>query len=73
MIGVLTVLVAAVAADMAGDELVLMVEAQTVGIELERQEGRGIFGGDRIGVGVHPHAELAAGPCRQDDAQVIRP
>ena len=71
MIGVLEVLVTVVAADVAGDELVLMVEAQMIGIELEGQGGPGVFGGDRIGVGVHRDAELAVGPCRQDDADVV--
>ena len=73
MIGVLDIAMAVVAADVTGDELVLVVDAQVVGVELEAERGPGIFGRHRVGVGVHPHAELAAGPGRQNGPQVVRP
>lgn len=71
MIGVLDILVTVVAAGMAGDELLLMVQAQVLRIELEGQRRPGIFGRDRVGVGLHRHPELAVGPGRPDDSQVI--
>jgi len=72
VIGILEVAPAVVAAHMPGDQPVLVVQAQLVGVELERQSGPGVFRGHRVGVGVHGHAELTAGPDRPEDADIVR-
>ena len=58
MIGVFEVAIAVVAADMAGDELVLVVEAEPVGIGFQRQSVAGEVSRDGIAVGVEGDAKL---------------
>ena len=71
MVGILDVLMAVVAARMAGDELILMVDADPLGVGLEGHARAGIFGGHRIAVGVQRHAELAGGAHRGDCCAVV--
>jgi hypothetical protein len=48
MIGIFDVLVAVIAARMAGDEFVLIVNTEPLGVGFERDACAGVFGGDGI-------------------------
>ena len=61
MIRVFKVLMAIIAADMAGNQLVLAVNAESLGIGLERKSGAGILGRHRVPVGIEGNTELAGG------------
>ena len=70
MIRILDVLVAVIAARMAGDQLVVMIEADPVGIGFQRQLSAGILGRHRVAVGIERHAELARCPDLGDGGDV---
>ena len=57
---------------MAGNQLVLMIDAQVIGIDLQGEVRAGILGGHGVGVAVEGDAELAVGADRLDDADVVR-
>jgi hypothetical protein len=61
MIGVFEIPMAVIAAGVAGDEVVVVVEAEPVGIGFQRQRLAGSGGRDGIAVGVQGDAELPGG------------
>src|ERR671925_1978308 len=71
MVGVFEILVAVIAAWVARDELLLVVEADPIGIGLYRQTGTGIFGGHRIAVSIEGHPELLGSAHRGDRCAVV--
>ena len=71
MIGIFDILMPLVTARMAGDQLFLMIDAQMVWINFQGKARSGVFGGDGVGVGIEPDAELAVGADRLDDADVV--
>ena len=81
VIGMLEVAPAVVTANVPRDQPVLVVrprgsrrvvQAQMIRVELERQCGPGVFGGHRISVGIHRHAELGVGPDGPEDPHIVR-
>jgi hypothetical protein len=70
VIGVLEVLMAIVAAGMAGNELLLGIETEPIGIGFEGQRLAGVFGGDRVAIGIEGDAELARGAHRGDGGDI---
>ena len=71
MVGVLEVPMAIIAAGMLSDELVLVVDGDPLGVGLERETSAGIFGGDRVAVGVQHYPEAIGGPDLSGDGHVI--
>lgn len=71
MVRVFKVAVAVVAAHVAGDQFLLVVEAELVGVELQTQARASVFGGHGVSVGVQGDAELAVGAHRLDDAHIV--
>ena len=57
MVGVLEVAVSLVASPVSGEETVVVVDAQPVGIALQGQALRGVLGGHGIAIGVEGDAE----------------
>ena len=73
MIRVLEVPVPVVAARMPGDEPVLAVDADPVGIGFQRQALGGVLGGHRVAVGLEGDAEAVRGAHRMHVAEVVGP
>jgi hypothetical protein len=71
MVGVLDILVAIVTAKVAGDELVLVVNAHPVGIGLDGDALTGKLGRHRIAVAVQRDAELLRCPLALDATDVV--
>jgi hypothetical protein len=61
---------ALVAADMAGDQLLVMVQTQMLGIGLERKLGAGEAGRHGVAVAFEGHPKLAIGAHRQDPGDI---
>src|SRR5262245_13739666 len=61
MIRVFHILEPLVPSGMAGNELVPQIDAQSIGVGLERQSVAGILGGDGIAVGLQGNAKLPRG------------
>ena len=70
MVGVFEVAMSIVTAGVAGDELVLMVKTEAVGIGLERQGLSGQVGRDGVAVGIEGDAELPGGAHLRDRGDV---
>ena len=69
MVGVLEVAVSLVASPVAGEETVVVVDAQPVGIALQGQALRGVLGGHGIAIGVEGSARCASS---LGDAEAVR-
>jgi hypothetical protein len=61
MIGVFIVFVSIISADMAGDEILLMIDTDAIGVDSQAEFGAGIGVWNGIGVGVDFDAELRGG------------
>ena len=72
MVGFLDVQVSRVRADMAGDESLLVIDAEPVRKRLERQRMAGGARRHRIAVGLEGDPELAVGLHREDPTDVER-
>ena len=62
VVRVFTVLMSVEASGVTGDELVFMIDADSVGISLESETVAGVLSGHRVAVGVEGHAKLGGGP-----------
>jgi len=71
MVRILDILVAIVTANMAGDELVQVVNAHPVGVRLHGQALTGKLGRHRIAVAVQRDAELLRCPLALDATDVL--
>src|SRR5215831_13352154 len=71
MVGVFDVLVPTIVASVAGDELVVEVDANPVRISFDRQSTVSIADGDGIMIGVHCDAELARSNTGEGACDVI--
>ena len=60
MVGVLEVAVTLVASPVSGEETVVVVDAQPVGIALQGQALRGVLGGHGVAIGVEGSARCAS-------------
>lgn len=70
MIRVLEVPVPIEAAGMAGHEVALVIDAERVGISLEREPRPGVLGGDRVMVGIEGDAERGGDPELQESGDI---
>ena len=70
MIGVFEIAMAIVAAQVSGDELVLVVETEPVGIGFEGEGLSGQVGRDGIAVGVEGDAKLPGGAYLRDRGDI---
>ena len=61
MIGVLDILTPIEAAHVTGDELVLMVQTEPIGVRFDGEQLSGIARGYRVAIGVEDDAELTRG------------
>ena len=71
VIRVLDVLVTTITAGVTGDELVVEVDADPVGIGFDRQSAVSVCGGDGILIGVQGDAELAGGDTGRSVCEVV--
>ena len=71
MVRILDVLVTTIAARVTGDELVVEVDADPVGIGFDRQSAVSVCGGDGILIGVQGDAELAGGNTGRSVRDVV--
>ena len=71
VIRILDVLVPTIAARVTGDELVVEVDADPVGIGFDRQSAVSVCGGDGILIGVQGDAELAGGDTGRSVCEVV--
>ena len=71
MVGMLEVAVSLVASRVAGEETVVVVDAQPVGIALQGQALRGVLGGHGIAIGVEGDAEAIRGAHGVHGAEVV--
>jgi hypothetical protein len=67
VIRILDVLVTTIAARVTGDELVVEVDADPVGIGFDRQSAVSVWGEDGILIGIQGDAELAGGDTVEPD------
>jgi len=65
MIRVFIVFVSIISADMTGDEILLMIDADAIRVDSQAEFGAGITVGDGIGVGLDFDAELGGKPGGQ--------
>jgi hypothetical protein len=72
MVGILDVLMALVAAEMPGNELLAIVDTQAIGIGLQRYPSACVLGGHGIAVGIEGDAELLGGAYGSDRADIVR-
>ena len=72
MVGVFIIFVSIISAGMAGDELLLMIDAEAVGVDSQAEFGAGIPVGNGIGIGVDFDAELRGSPELNGSADIIR-
>ena len=72
MIGVFIVFVSIISADMTGDEILLMVDADAIRVDSQAEFGAGITMGDGIGVGVDLDAELRGSPEFNGSTDIVR-
>ena len=72
MVGVFIIFVSIISADMAGDELLLMIDADAVRVNSEAEFGTGIAVGNGIGVGVDLDAELRGSPELNGRTDIVR-
>jgi hypothetical protein len=72
MIGVFIVFVSIISADMAGDEILRMIDTDAIGVDSQAEFGAGIGVWNGIGVGVDFDAELRGGPELNGSGDIVR-
>ena len=71
VVRILDVLVPTIATRVTGDELIVEVDADPVGIGFDRQSAVSVWGGDGILVGIQGDAELAGGDTGRSVCKVV--